>query len=209
MTGEKKTEKLIDSLELFDKIQDEHKDFDVNMHLAVNELPDLGEIEVYDYDKDIKDAVKLGKSVVNNIVNLFLGDLPDIISHPYINIKAHEDAAIYAETILLIKERRRAYINQMRLIDNGENGHRNNEVLNQTMKEMREDIKFNLDIKTKIEGFYKDMGKEFTEKIMAKEKELKEIKEIKDETKESNDGVKIIDTNDLNEKIRLATSNKK
>ena len=54
----------------FDMIQEENRDFDISTHLAkIDDLPDLGQIELYDYDSDltvlhIKDLKLLNHSLI-------------------------------------------------------------------------------------------------------------------------------------------------
>ena len=49
--ADKKTEKFNNLQEEFNKIQDENKHLDIGMHLAtLGDLPDLGEIQIYNYD---------------------------------------------------------------------------------------------------------------------------------------------------------------
>jgi hypothetical protein len=45
----------------FDMIQEENRDFDIAGHLAkVDDLPDLGQIELYDYDSDLTVVTQKG-----------------------------------------------------------------------------------------------------------------------------------------------------
>jgi hypothetical protein len=71
----------------FDEIQSENGDFDFSKHLARPEdLPDLGEIEIYDYDSDLTVASQQAMDVLEPLVDLYLGDVPKLKEHPYINI---------------------------------------------------------------------------------------------------------------------------
>jgi hypothetical protein len=56
---------------------------------------------------------------------------------------------------------RKTLISQLRQVDNGENNAITAwEVVNQTMAQMRDNIKFNTSVKTGLEKFYKDIRKD-------------------------------------------------
>lgn len=161
MADSKKNEKINNLQEEFNKIQEDNKDLDVNMYLAkMDDLPELGEIEIYNYDADIEDARNRANDVLNSLLDLYLGDLPSIKEHNYIKNKVMEDSLNYAETIFLIKMTRKTFISQMRQVDNGDNNARMYEVMNQTMTQMRDNIKFNTSVKSDLEKFYKDIRKD-------------------------------------------------
>ena len=62
----KKEEKINSLQEEFSRIQDENKDLDVNKYLARREdLPDLGEIQIYDYDKDEVDSLESAEEILD------------------------------------------------------------------------------------------------------------------------------------------------
>ena len=87
----------------FNKIQSNF-DFDISTHLALPEdLPDLGSIEVYDYESDIDVSNEQSTNVLESLVDLYLGDVPKLKEHPYIKYKMKEDADVYAEAIFLTK----------------------------------------------------------------------------------------------------------
>ena len=72
----------------FDQIQSEGGDYDLSKHLARPEdLPDLGEIEIYDYDSDLTVASQQSMDVLESLVDLYLGDVPQLKEHPYIKNK--------------------------------------------------------------------------------------------------------------------------
>jgi hypothetical protein len=92
----------------FDEIQSENGEFDLSKHLARPEdLPDLGEIEIYDYDADLTVASQQSMDVLESLVDLYLGDVPQLKQHPYIKNKMKEDATVYAEGIFLTKMTRK------------------------------------------------------------------------------------------------------
>ena len=188
----------------FDLIQAENNDdFNIANHLAKPEdLPMLGEIELYDYDSDITVSVNQSMDVLESLVDLYLDDVPALKEHPYIKNKMKEDANVYAEAIFLSKMTRKNFLSQLRQVDNGDNSARMHEVVNQTIGQIRENGKFLSNQRTELEKFYKtlrnDMG--YTE--------IENIKEdIVDDDKEP-DGV-IMDNKKLNEMIKNAMNDKK
>ncbi len=188
----------------FDLIQAENNnDFNIANHLAKPEdLPMLGEIELYDYDSDITVSVNQSMDVLESLVDLYLDDVPALKEHPYIKNKMKEDANVYAEAIFLSKMTRKNFLSQLRQVDNGDNSARMHEVVNQTIGQIRENGKFLSNQRTELEKFYKtlrnDMG--YTE--------IENIKEdIVDDDKEP-DGV-IMDNKKLNEMIKNAMNTKK
>jgi hypothetical protein len=186
----------------FDQIQSEGEDFDISNHLARPEdLPDLGEIEIYDYDSDLTVSSQQSMEVLESLVDLYLGDIPDLKSHPYIRNKMKEDAMVYAEAIFLAKMTRKSFLGQMRQVDNGDNSARMHEVVNQTIGQIRENSKFLSGQRTELEKFYKtlrkDMGHEEIERIKSDD--------INDEPSEKGE---VTDNRSLNEMIKKAMLSK-
>ena len=144
----------------FDQIQSENNDFnfDISNHLAKPEdLPDLGEIEIYDYDSDLSVSSQQSMEVLESLVDLYLSDVPQLKEHPYIKNKMKEDALVYAEAIFLSKMTRKNFLNQLRQVDNGDNSARMHEVVNQTIGQVRENSKFLSTQRTELEKFYKNL----------------------------------------------------
>jgi hypothetical protein len=186
----------------FDQIQSENDDFDISKHLARPEdLPDLGEIEIYDYDTDMTASNQQSMDVLESLVDLYLGDIPDLKAHPYIKNKMKEDAMVYAEAIFLARMTRKSFLGQMRQVDNGDNSARMHEVVNQTIGQIRENAKFLSGQRTELEKFYKtlrkDMGHEEIEAI--------KTSDIKDEPDEKGE---VMDSRSLNEMIKKAMLSK-
>lgn len=145
----------------FDQIQSEGGDYDLSKHLARPEdLPDLGEIEIYDYDSDLTVASQQSMDVLESLVDLYLSDIPQLKEHPYIKNKMKEDAMVYAETIFLTKMTRKNFLSQLRQVDNGDNSARMHEVVNQTIGQIRENAKFLSTQRTDLEKFYKNLRKD-------------------------------------------------
>lgn len=145
----------------FDQIQSEGGEFDISKHLATHEdLPDLGEIELYDYDTDMTVSTQQSMDVLESLVDLYLSDVPQLKDHSYIKTKMREDAMVYSEAIFLAKMTRKNFLNQLRQVDNGDNSARMHEVVNQTIGQIRENAKFLSGQRTELEKFYKTLRKD-------------------------------------------------
>jgi hypothetical protein len=182
----------------FDQIQSENSEFDISKHLARPEdLPDLGEIEIYDYDADLTTSSQQGMEVLESLVDLYLGDIPQLKEHSYIRNKMKEDAMVYAESIFLAKMTRKSFLGQMRQVDNGDNSARMHEVVNQTIGQMRENAKFLSGQRTELEKFYKTLRKDMGHD------EIESNKIISDEVIENKEG-EVMDSRRLNDLIKNA-----
>jgi hypothetical protein len=197
-----KTEKERNRLQdEFDQIQSEVGEYDISKHLARPEdLPDLGEIEIYDYDSDLTVASQQSMDVLESLVDLYLSDIPHIKQHPYIANKMREDAKVYAETLFLQKMTRKNFLSQLRQVDNGDNSARMHEVVNQTIGQIRENAKFSSTQRTDLEKFYKNLRKD----MGYNEIENTEIKEELGGSQESNTDGDITDNRRLNDMIKQA-----
>lgn len=183
----------------FDQIQSENSDFDISKHLARPEdLPDLGEIEIYDYDTDMTASSQQSMEVLESLVDLYLGDIPDLKAHPYIKNKMKEDAMVYAESIFLSKMTRKSLLGQMRQVDNGDNSARMHEVVNQTIGQMRENAKFLSGQRTELEKFYKTLRKDMGHE----EIEAQKLPETDEDV--NNDKGEVMDNRKLNDLIKNA-----
>lgn len=188
----------------FDEIQSESGEFDLSKHLARPEdLPDLGEIEIYDYDADLTVASQQSMDVLESLVDLYLGDVPQLKQHPYIKNKMKEDATVYAEGIFLTKMTRKNFLSQLRQVDNGDNSARMHEVVNQTIGQIRENAKFLSGQKTELEKFYKTLRKDLGyNEIEPESTKVIEGEDVVD------DGGEITDNRKLNEMIKNAMLNR-
>ena len=193
----------------FDQIQSENKDFnfDISNHLAKPEdLPDLGEIEIYDYDADLTVSSQQSLEVLESLVDLYLSDVPQLKEHSYIKNKMKEDALVYAEAIFLAKMTRKNFLNQLRQVDNGDNSARMHEVVNQTIGQIRENSKFLSGQRTELEKFYKtlrtDLGLNDIESPDVLSSQNAHAAET--EGKTSGDGGEIMDNRKLNDLIKTA-----
>jgi hypothetical protein len=198
---EKEKSRLMDE---FDMIQDDSNlDFDISKHLAtLEDLPDLGQIELYDYEADIKVVTQKGMDVLESLTDLYLGDFPDMKNNTYIRNKMREDALVYAETLFLQKMTRKNFLNQLRQVDNGDNSARMHEVINQTIREIRENSKFASTMRTDLEKFYKDFRSDIL--VVAESKFS-----IADKLSDDSDDGQVIDPKKLNDMINEAILKKK
>lgn len=185
----------------FDQIQSENGEFDISKHLAKPEdLPDLGEIEIYDYDADLTTASQQGMEVLESLVDLYLSDIPQLKEHSYIRNKMKEDAMVYAESIFLAKMTRKNFLSQLRQVDNGDNSARMHEVVNQTIGQIRENSKFFSGQRTELEKFYKNLRKD----LGYNEIENPELNKEESIDGDSNPDGQVMDNRSLNEMIKQA-----
>jgi hypothetical protein len=184
----------------FDLIQEENREFDISSHLAkIDDLPDLGQIELYDYDSDLTVVTQKGMEVIESLVDLYLSEFGDLKSHPYIRNKVREDAMVYAETLFLSKMTRKNFLTQMRQVDNGDNSARMHEVINQTIREIRENSKFSSSQRTELEEYYKKFRQDLGEVAAS----------MKIENSGKEDDGQIVDNKKLNGLISEAMKKKK
>jgi len=201
----KKEEKINELQDEFNRIQSDNKDLDVSKYLATkDDLPDLGEIQIYDYDADIQDSQRQAGEILESLVDLYLGDSP-VSQHQYIKNKMKEDATVYAETIFLQKMTRKNFLTQLRQVDNGDNSARMHEVVNQSISQIRDNTKFATTQRTELEKFYKEIRKDLGLNEMSdREDPIIEGQEMP----ETKDDGKIADSRSLNEMIDKYLKNK-
>jgi len=191
----------------FDQIQSENTDFDISKHLAKPEdLPDLGEIEIYDYDADLSVSSQQSMEVLESLVDLYLSDVPQLKEHPYIKNKMKEDATVYAEALFLAKMTRKNFLSQLRQVDNGDNSARMHEVVNQTIGQIRENAKFLSGQRTELEKFYKNLRTD----LGLNDIESPDVARIQNAAIEddSTDGGVVMDNRKLNDLIKNAMIDK-
>ena len=189
----------------FDQIQSESYEFDASEYLAsLDDLPDLGEMQIYDYDADLTTASKQSFNVLESLVDLYLSDLKQLKQHPYIKNKMKEDAMVYAEALFLSKMTRKNFLSQLRQIDNGDNSARMHEVVNQTIGQIRENSKFLSSQRTELEKFYKTLRKDVDDisdpEIVGQNEDKKENSTDKDDF--------ILDNKKMNNLIKNAMISK-
>ena len=195
----------------FDQIQSENNDFnfDISNHLAKPEdLPDLGEIEIYDYDSDLSVSSQQSLEVLESLVDLYLSDVPQLKEHSYIKNKMKEDALVYAEAIFLAKMTRKNFLNQLRQVDNGDNSARMHEVVNQTIGQIRENSKFLSGQRTELEKFYKTLRTDLGLNDIESPDVLKSQVAHAAEEGEKDEGGEVMDNRKLNDLIKNAMTGK-
>lgn len=199
---EKEKSRLTDE---FDLIQEENKEFDISQHLAtIDDLPDLGQIELYDYDADLTMVSQKGMEVLESLVDLYLGEFPELKHNAYIRNKVKEDSLVYAETLFLQKMTRKNFLSQLRQVDNGDNSARMHEVINQTIREVRENSKFASTMRSDLEKFYKDFRGDLVE-VADKMKQ----NNPQSTSNDSEDDGQVVDSKKLNDMINEALLKKK
>jgi len=198
MATQKKKESIDRLKNEFEKIQDDNKGLDISKYLATKEdLPELGEIQIYDYQKDLDSAQKQATEIMESLVDLYIGGNNPISDHRYIKNKKREDALVYAETLFLSKMTRKNFLTQLRQIDNGDSSARMHEIVNQTVAQIRENSKFTSTQRTELEKFWKELRKDLGLNEISEQNEIEQkINEPEKEVEK-----KIYDTRNLNNMI--------
>lgn len=199
----KKDQKINELQEEFNRIQNASNEIDISKYLAKREdLPKLNTIQVYDYDVDLKTSESTAKDVLDALFDLYFGDIEGISTNKYLVAKVKEDAQVYAETIFLQKMTRRNFLTQLKQVDNGDSSARMHEVVNQSISQIRENIKFSQSQRTELEKYYRDMRKDY-DKMM----ENFQLQKMEKGEMENSNG-KIIDSRTLNDLIDKMIKNK-
>lgn len=195
---DKKKNKLEDE---FNQVQSQHKDTKIKKYLVDpdEDLPDFGELDVYDYDNDQQEVTKISEDVIENLVDLYLGDAPDVKDHPYIKEKSKQDMYDYADARFLSKMSKKLLLQNLRQIDNGDASARMYEVATKLMGEIREINKDSRKSRSEIEEFYKDIRSDLG---------LNELSSNREEKDDENKDGSIINTADLNNQIDEYLKNK-
>ena len=190
-----KKEKFNDLYAEFERVTNENS-LDITKYMASPEdMPDLGEIEIYDYDSDLDKTKQEADDYLNHLADLFLGDDDNIRKHSYIVRRVREDADVFAQMKFLQNMTVKNCITQLRQIDNGDNSARMHEVVNQTISQMRDNIKFSQNQRTDMEKMYKDLRKDLG---------LKDISDKMEEANPKEQEGTILNVRDLNELIKNA-----
>lgn len=186
----------------FEQLQGEEPQINPGQYMVTSEqMPDFGNIEIYDYTKDLTETRNNSYEIIEKLVELYI---PEVKNHDYIRFKMKEDARIYANSQFLERMSEKLLIQQLKQIDSGDTSARLYEVVNQTMKEIRENNKDGRSARTEIEQMYKKMRDDLG---------LNELSSIVDrgeevETNKKDEG-RIIDTTDLNNKLEMLLKDKK
>jgi hypothetical protein len=94
---------------------------------------------------------------------------------------------------------RKNFLTQLRQIDNGDNSARMHEIINQTIREIRENSKFSSSQRTELEEYYKKFREDLSEVATSLQKD----------TPQSNDDGQIVDNKKLNDLISEAMKRKR
>ena len=121
------------------------------------DMPGFGKVELYNYDNDIEKSTELGKKILGDLVDLYLGDAPEVKEHPYIQSRMSEDAEYYSQMKTVQKLSEKLLLQQMRQIDGGDISPRMYEITSKHIGEIRENIKDGRKARLEIEDMYKKM----------------------------------------------------
>jgi hypothetical protein len=158
MNSEEKKKKLQELEQLFSDAESSPSLQNPNDLMAtLGDLPDLPELELYDYDNDITDATVEGRDVVQNMAGLYLNNNEEVLSHPYIKKKIEHDATNHGDMIFLRKMAQRALIMQLKQLDMGDTSPRHFETFYSGLKEIREINKQSTATQSLVETFYKTL----------------------------------------------------
>lgn len=183
----------------FDMINGSSKELDVQQFIMKpDELSDFGPIQEHDYLGEIDRTQEEAKPILEDLVSLYV---PEIKGHPYLIRKINEDARVYSKSLFLEKMIERLFIKQLKQVDLGDSSARMYEVINQTIKEIRETNKDGRTARTEIEKIYKEMRKDLGLN------ELSAVSEVKDDKPTESNG-RIIDTAELNNRLEELLKNK-
>jgi len=177
----------------FAKLQGEHKETDIEKYLidSDDDLPGFGELDIYNYDGDLSEVRKISEDVIENLVDLYLGDSPEVKNHGYIKHKKLQDMSDYADSRFLSKMSRKLLLQNLRQIDNGDNSARMYEVATKLMGEIREINKDSRSSRSEIENFYKGIRSDLGLNDLSNSNKVES----------EDDGTQIINTADLNNQI--------
>ena len=123
MAKGKNQQKKEDLDDEFDIIKQQHSGkIDISKYMVDSDedMPGFGEMELYDYKSDIVKSQETGKRILNDLVDLYLGDNPEIKQHPYIQSRMNEDAEYYSQMKTMQKLSEKLLLQQMKQIDAGD-----------------------------------------------------------------------------------------
>jgi hypothetical protein len=158
MSNEEKKKKIEELDQLFSDAQSSpNLQNPMELMATLEDLPDLPEVALYDYDTDISEAAEEGKDVVENMAGLYLNNNEEVLSHPYIKKKIQHDAMNHGDMIFLRKMAHRALIMQLKQMDLGDTTPRHFETFYAGLREMREINKQSTATQSVVESFYKTL----------------------------------------------------
>lgn len=189
----------------FENIKSLHQNLSSNIdnYLVSNDDDDLtnfGNVQLYDYEKDIEKAQENASDVIKKMADLYLKDAPEVRNHPYIEKKIEEDTKYYSSMQMLQTMSEKLLLQQMRQIDQGENTPKNYEVANATLAQLRENIKDGRHARTEVEKIYRDLRKDMG---------VNDISHTNSSQTEEKEEGRIVDTTLLNEQIEKMIRDRK
>lgn len=161
-----KQEKIQKANEELERIQamQEQVNLDISGLLSkAGDMPELGSLQLYDYDTDLIRSEKQAGAVIDSLAELYFGDNELLASNDYIKMRKKEDTKVLADTSFMQKVTLKNIITVQRLIDGGETTSRMFEVVNAQISTMRDNIKFAQNQKAEFERFYREIRKSMEE----------------------------------------------
>lgn len=185
-----------DLLSEFDKIKDNHN-LNIEQYIVNGEedLPDFGKSDMSEYDERIVVYEQKSLEIIENLADVYLGDNEDLINHAYIQNKIKEDAKYYASLQLLKDISEKLLMKQITQVDNGETNAVMYKAINETMREVRDNIKDGRVARTEIEKMYREMRKDFGLNDSSAKAAESSV------NADADDGATIVDTKKLNDII--------
>ena len=157
MSEEEKKRKEEELNNLYSDAKNDSLDMNNQLLALPEDFPDMPELEMYDYDKDLEESLKEGKEVIDNMAGLYLNNNTEILNHPYLLKKKQHDADNQADILFLKKMSKRALIMQLRSMDMGDTSPRHFETFYTGLREIREINKQSTSSQNLMETFYKTL----------------------------------------------------
>jgi hypothetical protein len=142
-------------------------------------IPDINEVEVFDYDKEIMEIRKDSDITLECLSSLYL-KAEDIEKKNISNI-INNDAESLSDLKFSLSCSKRGLINLMRQLDMGINDPDLYSAVGTFQKEIRDTVKMIYDIQKKMKEFYKDIRDEMNELNKGEESDNIEDVEIDEE----------------------------
>lgn len=196
-----------DILSEFDKIKENHENVDINQYIvnAETDLPDFGSSDTDELKSQIIQYEAESMDIIKNLADVYLGDNEELINHPYIVGKIEEDAKYYASLKFLKDVSEKLLLKQITQVEGGETNAVMYKAINETIREVRDNIKDGRIARTEIEKMYRDLRKDFG----LNESSAKAAEGTKTGEDGSTDGETIVDAKKLNDAIATYLSNNK
>jgi len=166
---------------------------------AEEDLGAVGYIDTHDYHQDVNDATIEAEELLQNLIDLYLKEVPTLKEIPYIKSRIKEDAHYYAQMKVLQSFSQRMLMKQMSKVDAGEDSPKMFDTITKQISEMRDNIKDGRSARLEVEKLYKELRKDFG---LANEIQNDEV-----EVTAKIDG-NVISNEDLNEQIERAIANR-